>query len=148
VKLDSVDSSTPQYIYEEGSITRGLNMYVFQGRLYVGAWDNGFETFLSAPINAGEWSHIGLVLDANSGKLRGYLDGRKFDAGNAGVLERHGGQARIGGESNLGTRFHDSNQTFVNRIYGMTGVLDDLRVYDRALADYEIAALAEKHSLD
>jgi hypothetical protein len=76
------------------------------------------------------------------------LDGRKFDAGNAGVLERHGGQARIGGESNLGTRFHDSNQTFVNRIYGMTGVLDDLRVYDRALADYEIAALAEKHSLD
>ena len=72
-----------QTLYEQGSISRGLNMYIDGGRLYVGVYntsDNGGDTpwgpvFISTPITAGATHHAVLVFDRSSNELRLYVDG-------------------------------------------------------------------------
>lgn len=150
-------SSRKQVIYKEGGANRGLNIYVDSGRIYVGGWnavasESGWSgTFLSTDqINSGQWHHVALVLDGGpsvaSGELEAYLDGVLFGTGSGSQLWLHGGDIGIGrvdgladGLSSL-TKFHSGNAT--NDAHGFAGMIDEVRVYNRALTVSAIATLA------
>jgi hypothetical protein len=63
----------PQVIYEEGGITRGFNIYVDSGKLYVGAWNTPDYVWRgewpSVPYYPNRWYFAGLVLRDARDKL-------------------------------------------------------------------------------
>jgi hypothetical protein len=151
-------SNRKQVIYEEGGSGRGFNIYVYNGRLYVGAWNNPTSqsnwqgTYLStSAISSNQWHHVILVLDAQpgvktlqSGVLRAYLDGVKFGTGKGSQVWSHGDDIGIGG-INQNTQFHDGDKQGT-ATHTLAGSVDEVRVYNRALTDAEIAALATQAS--
>ena len=76
-KVDSVDfADHKQTIYEQGGTVRGLNIYIYDGLLYVGGWnepdgesdwDPGTWLVTDADaITSGTWHHVALTLDASA----------------------------------------------------------------------------------
>lgn len=85
------DVSTKQQIYEQGSNDRGINVYVRNGAIYVGAWnipntdgtgDNwGFSSTNTASIATETEYIVTLEFDGNSGgtgTVTAYLNGQSF----------------------------------------------------------------------
>ena len=62
-------SDRKQVIYEEGGDGKGLNVYVFDGEIYVGKWEGGGGTgeWPSTPIESGTWYEAALVLRDGTG---------------------------------------------------------------------------------
>ncbi|MEM8502468.1 MAG: NF038122 family metalloprotease [Cyanobacteria bacterium P01_D01_bin.1] len=147
---DKNTSEHKQVLYEEGGGTRGLNIYIHDGRLYAGGWNlpsnqsNWAGTYLqTGDIVSGRWHHVTLVLDGDEqvrdGAFTAYLDGVRFGSGEGSQLWRRSGNVGFGAV-NDGTRFHDgtSGSTGSN---AFAGSLDEARIYNRALEDAEIALL-------
>ncbi len=130
--------SRKQVIFEQGDFDSGMNAYIDNGQLIFGTWGPGFSTFMSASIDSGHWHHIAWAIDANSGKSRAYLDGKKFEVGVAGSILP--GVLTIGRVGSGGTRLHTGFSGFGTQ--GYAGKVDDVRVFDRALGDNEIQGLA------
>ena len=146
---DATIDSRKQVIYEQGSTTRGLNLYVFDGRLYAGGWNtpqaesNWGGKFLSSDkIESGRWHHVALVLNGGPTvaprALTAYLDGARIGRRQGSQLWNHSGGIGIG-HVNGTTLFHDGT---VGSTDGLAGMIDDVRVYDRALPAAEVADLA------
>ena len=148
-------SDRKQVIYEEGGLTRGLNIYLDQGTLYVGGWnaiesDSWAGTYLSTDaIAPNTWHHVTLALDVEDGSealqpgaFTAYLDGNKFGEGEGSQLGGHGRNIGLGGLDQE-TKFHDGN-AFDRGTHGLAGSLDDIRLYNRALTDEEIVLLASR----
>lgn len=77
------------------------------------------------------WYHLTGVRDARSGTLSLYVDGRKVDSRNACAAERSTGHTVIG-----------RGQYGGQQVDFLRGAVDDVRIFDRALSDTEVAALA------
>ena len=146
---DKTVNNRAQLIFEEGGDTRGLSIYVHDGRLYVGGWNrpsdesNWGGTFLNTDqIQSGQWHHVALVLNGGSAvtndALRGYLDGVEFASGPGSQLWAHTAASAIG-QAAAGFRLHSGFQSGGN---GWEGMLDDMRVYNRALTASEVTTLA------
>jgi hypothetical protein len=85
--VDDKDIGSPkQVIYEQGGRTKGLNLYVYDGYLYGGAWnrtnsqsDWDGSHISSAAITSGGWHHVALTLSGTetvqADALKMYLDG-------------------------------------------------------------------------
>jgi Cadherin-like domain/Concanavalin A-like lectin/glucanases superfamily len=145
-----------QVVYEEGGVRRGLNIYVHNGRLYIGGWNNESSqsnwqgTYLSTgAISSDRWHHVTLVLNApenstmpQAGAMVGYLDGKRFGTGSGSQVKSHADDIGIGG-LNQSTQFHDGDITKAGT-NGLKGNIDNVRIYNRVLNDSEIAALASK----
>ncbi|QUY45864.1 putative Ig domain-containing protein [Acaryochloris marina] len=156
-KTDTLQAGK-QVIYEEGGSTRGLNIYLDDGHLYVGGWNrkqsNWNGTFLSTDqVEADTWHHVSLILDAQAGQnhvqqqaLSAYLDGEQFDSGAGAQLKSHSNDIGIGGV-NQSTRFHDG-KGYGRGTRGLDGIIADARVYNRALSDLEIEQLANINPAD
>ena len=119
------DVKSRQVLFEQGGYANGLNMYIQDGRLYMGGWNTTANSrwntdassnhglYLKANISAGQTYHAVLVMkgdnDGRAGKLKGYLNGRKFGAlTGVGTLPSHDGNASVGALHGT-TRFHDGN---------------------------------------
>ncbi len=136
-------SPEKQVIYQEGDAGDGLNIYVENGQLYVGAWaESSFATFLNTSVESNKWYHVALVIDSQIGKIRGYLDGNKFDAGNAALVRATQAKISLGRVAAHGTRFH-TGVVLIGDSHGLQGKINDVRIYDRVLGDAEIAVLSE-----
>ncbi|MEV6983251.1 LamG-like jellyroll fold domain-containing protein [Sphaerisporangium sp. NPDC051017] len=86
---------------------------------------SGTEGEVNAPqdLPSNTWSHLALSYDGT--KLQFYVNGNKVDeSAFSGNLRADGGPLRIGGNSVWGEYF--------------AGVIDEVRVYDRALSESEI----------
>ncbi|MCM1981745.1 T6SS effector amidase Tae4 family protein [Lyngbya confervoides] len=151
-KADDPTKGKKQVIYEEGGPQGGLNIYLDEGRLYAGGWDrkhaNWSGTFLSTnQVEANQWHHVVLVLDADPGKhpqagaFSAYLDGQQFGEGVGTALRFHHDGIGIG-RAYQSTRFHDK-KGFGGGNRGLAGVIADVRVYDRALSGAEINDLCD-----
>ena len=153
-KAEDVGINTQkQVIYEEGGGARGLNIYLYDGALYVGGWqgvsDNPWITFLSTnSITSNSWHHVTLVLDAEQGNpaiqanaFRAYLDGIEFATGEGGELGEHPNPASLGA-INVGTKFHDVGNVDGFGIEAFAGHIDEFRVFNRAVGLPEIEELA------
>ncbi len=154
---DAAVNDRKQVIYEQGGVHRGLNIYLHDGQLYVGGWntptaESGWAgTFLTTgAVPSGTWHHVALVLDGNGSispeAIRGYLDGVPFGSGPGSQVWAHTGDIGIGQATgviesvNGGTKYHTGN-TFEDGD-GLRGLVDDFRVYNRALSDQEINVLS------
>ena len=150
-KLDSTNGR--QVIFEEGGGSRGFNIYIDNGSLYVGGWDKKKDsgdvdtwngTWLNlGTVTAGEWYHAAFVLDAtaNPGNLsatafKAYLNGVEAAAGNGMQMSSHSDGCALG-KVNGGTVFHGSGT-----VSAFIGKIDDLAIWNRALSSAELALLA------
>ena len=138
-------SSTKQVLYEEGGGTRGLNVYLESGTLYVGGWnnnENGWgETFLTTPLSDSAWHHVALVLDApgtTNGDFIAYLDGFEFARGAGAALNAHSADIAIGAMRDA-TRFHDGTSSGTANWF--EGLVDEFHLWNRALSTTEIGQL-------
>ena len=93
-------------------------------------------------IESGCWYHVALVLDAtdeyDDGALQAYLDGQLFGRGPGIQLPEHDDDGAVGTSVET-TRFHE-HQIFKGQ--GFRGLIDDLRIYNRALTAEEVKVLA------
>jgi hypothetical protein len=142
---EDVDAPGRQMLFEEGAGTRGLNIYLEDGRLYVGGWNraesNWSGTWLSTDaVQSGRWHHVTLVLDGGAtvtdGAFHGYLDGVRFGSGEGSQLWPHSGDINVGNGGD--TRYPDGTGSAADPF---TGYIDEFRAYSRALSDHDIAVL-------
>jgi hypothetical protein len=138
-----------QVLFEAGGTSRGLSLYLFQGRVYVGAWNTANDAsadtpwasgpaFVSAPVDAGVTHHLAMVYDADANRLAGFLDGVSIGTvAGIGTLHTATADNAIGAMRD-GARFHDSltgGQGFF-----FDGVIDEVAVYSEALPTGRIVA--------
>lgn len=136
-----VNKTTKQVIYEEGGGTRGLNIYLDGGRLYVGGWNKPSSETNWAPgtylytstVSSNRWHHVTLRLENGTGsvqpdKFKGFLDGTEFGSGSGSQLYKHGGDVCIGRSG--GTNFHDLNNAGTG--YFFEGKIDEVRIWNEA----------------
>jgi hypothetical protein len=81
------------------------------------------------PENA--WSHFAVVADRTQGKIRYYLNGKLDSAG--GIPPGFTGSLDVDGDLSIGSRW----QPFL-------GMLDEVKIFRRALTEDEIRASYEK----
>jgi hypothetical protein len=151
---DVAISSRKQIVYEEGGSVRGLAIYLFDSRVYIGGWNavsgesNWGGTYLSSSnIVSSSWHHLTLVLDGTNtledGAFTAYLDGRLVGSGQGSQLWPHSDAIGAGG-LNGGTLLHDAT---ASGNHGFAGKIDDLRIYNRALSPADVESLA-RNDLD
>ncbi len=143
------DTSGRQVLYEQGGSTNGLNLYVHDGSLYLGAWAGNAGTWgawLDTPIEAERRYHVALVYDNETGVdgfrgMVGYLDGLPFMtlaaddfSGTFGTLPTHTDAVAIAGV-NGNTRFHDNVTTGQHYF---TGLIDEVALYNYPLSAEQI----------
>ncbi len=103
---------------------------------------NGSYIIGTTPINDGEWHHIVSVYPEGGtvmGDLRHYVDGKLEEVSGLGntTLEVNTADATTGTEVTIGSRLQGTE----DHQYAI-GSIDDVAVWDRALTEQEIAALA------
>ena len=140
-------SSRKQVIWEEGAQARGLNIYVFDGQLYVGGWNDVDEEsgwagswISTANISASTWHQVVLTLkggvDVEGKVLAGYLDGERFGMETGSQVWSHGGDVAAGAVDQ-DTVFHDG-AVDVDVGHELAGKIDDVRMYNRTLGTFEV----------
>ena len=130
------DINKMQVLYEEGGANSGINIYIFGGKIFSGAWNGTNGLWLSYNISEGKWHMVSLVFDYYSGVFKLYLNGRLVNYTYLTFfIGRHEENDAIGGVIE-NTRFH--NGTFIGNGYYFVGIIDEVRIYDRALSDEEI----------
>ena len=144
------DVTNRQVLFEEGGTSRGLNIYIDDGQLYVGAHnipETGFTpTFISTPIQAGQEISVALVLNGTDSvqpdALVGYVNGQSFGSAPGSQIHQHSAGIGLGGV-NQSTVFHDGNFTGATG-FNFGGTIDDFSLYNRALSSGEINSLANQ----
>lgn len=152
-KLDAV--SGRQLVYEEGGSLRGFNIYVDNGTLYVGGWDKNKDgtdvdtwagTWLDlGPVNAGEWTHVAMILDATldpihlaADTFKAFRNGVAAGSGNGMQMSAHSDDLGIGAV--VGSTVYHDGATSGNGTFA--GKVDDLAIWNRALTAEEVTSLA------
>jgi len=104
----------------------------YKGRVYF--YISGGSNYCKVPVPYYRWSHVAGTFDGTTMKL--YVDGDICDTRDlpAGTRIRSGTMVRIGGGNRKGAYYN--------------GIIDDVRVYGRALTGDEIAALAVRPGTD
>jgi hypothetical protein len=145
-KCDDVDKEGKQTIFEEGGRTRGAVIYVFEGQVYVGAWNraeyNWNGEWISAPIGSDEWHAVSFVIRDASGaveddKFEMWMDGQLIESRSGGQLHGHGDDTGIGA-TNQNVVFHDDDGSGSGRDF-FGGVIDEVWILNDALTPEELA---------
>ncbi|MBT5419455.1 MAG: HYR domain-containing protein, partial [Candidatus Cloacimonetes bacterium] len=85
--IDKNINTRKQVIWEEGGMFNGLNIYVYDGKLYMGVYCAGTglgpqgNWIHTSAIQSGQWHNAVLVFDGTQTagqRLKGYLDGNLF----------------------------------------------------------------------
>ncbi|MEM9325988.1 MAG: Calx-beta domain-containing protein [Bacteroidota bacterium] len=141
----SLDVTTRQMLYEEGGGVRGLSIYIDNGSLYIGGWNNNDDdggattpwpspgpptnntVFTTRPIAPNSNNFVFLQFDflagtgAIDGDVSASINGENLvTVDGAGRLFAHPGDIGIGG-INEGTVVHDSNEGSVQNYNGNMG---------------------------
>ncbi len=142
------DVATRQVLYEEGGTTRGLNVYLDSGSLYVNGWnvandDSGATTpwgplYVSTPVAPSTRHQVALVFDQTAGTIVGYLDGQSFgEVDGVGKLFPHSANVAIGARRD-GSYFYDGPSPGNGNHF--EGIIDEVSLYDAALSPDRIYA--------
>ncbi|MCK4699486.1 MAG: hypothetical protein KAT38_04115, partial [Bacteroidales bacterium] len=109
------DVTARQVLYEQGGGTRGLNIYIEGGNLFIAGWneanDDGGATTpwlfnaVNTPVGTTETHYAILEFNSDSTWIKGYVDGNLIGTINGvGKLFNHGGDIGLGA-MNDGSRF-------------------------------------------
>ena len=149
---DDVDiADHKQVLYEEGGTARGFNLYVFDGDVYIGAWNkeeygwNG--AWPSVSVASDMWYHVALVLrdttnEIESDKLEMWLNGELVASEDGGALFGHGAGIGIG-KVNGDTVFHNDELISGTDVHHFGGSIDEVIVYNSAFDEADLAEYAE-----
>ncbi|MEW6303140.1 MAG: choice-of-anchor P family protein [Verrucomicrobiota bacterium] len=111
--------------------TADFGSAVLNGRFALGIGNPDTTVVTTTAINDGAWHHVAATRNADTGEIRLYVDGVLNNSGTGPTGARAAAPAlRIG-----------SIQTGAAAGF-LNGAIDEVRLYDRALADAEIALLA------
>ncbi|MCP3999122.1 MAG: LamG domain-containing protein, partial [bacterium] len=134
-----------QVLMEQGSVSRGFNIYLDGGKLYAGMYntaDNGGNTpwgpvWLSTGVSLGTDYHVVMVLDGAGDLLSLYVNGALADSGSGvGDLYNHSLSA-IGAQRNW-ARYHTG--AVQGDLNFFDGTLDEIAVYNSVLSSGTVAA--------
>ena len=151
----NADSLQPrQTIFEEGGTIRGLNIYLDQGKIYFGGWnqpenESGWEgTFIDADLSSG-WHLATLTLDATlwtmatePNTFKAYVDGELIGSGDGSQLWSHSDPTAFGAVAGA-TLFHDGA---ANAGSYLMGEIAKPKIFNRVLSASEIANLYNNFS--
>lgn len=122
------DVTTKQQIYEQGGATRGLNVYLRAGNLYVGAWNGASDgagspwsfDAVSTAVSTDTEYIVSIEFDGNNtttGSLRVYLNGQSVGTiANVGLLYAHADDIGIGDVA--GSSLYDDGGSAAASFYG------------------------------
>ena len=139
-----------QTIFEEGGRTRGFVVNVFDGKVYVGAWNRAEYQWAgawpSAPVESNRWYHVALVLRDTTNaveddKFEMWLDGEMIASEPGGQLFAHGDNTGIA-HTNQNSVFHDDDGAG-NNIHYFGGIIDEVIVYNSAFDADDFAEYAD-----
>lgn len=135
-----VSKNQKQVIFEEGGRTRGLVLYVFEGKVYIGGWNraeyNWNGEWLSVDIKSNQWYHVALVIRDAEGKVESdrlemWLDGRLVKKSDGGQLHPHGDDNAIG-SLKQNVVYHDEGGGITGYADWFHGLLDEVLIYNSA----------------
>ncbi len=144
------DITSRQMIYEEGGTVRGINVYIDNGSIYLGFWNDtndgdGRQAFVSTntPVSASTNYYITLVYDYSNytgpsgpnGFLRGMINGTAFSFSGTTTSRLYSHPGNIGlGAMNNGTCYHDNSCPNSNgNYYG--GDIFEFIAYNSAISE-------------
>lgn len=147
---DNVKKGQKQVIFEEGGRTRGLAIYVFDGKIYGGAWNRAEYQWqgewLSDEIKSNTWYHVAVVIRDAAGKVEKdkfelWVDGKLIDKADGGQLHAHGDNNGIG-YVHQNAVFHDDagGGTLIDWFGGM---IDEVVIYSSSFTKADIEALTK-----
>ena len=143
--FNAADIAPLQMLYEEGGRINGLNIFLDQGRIHVGAWANRSGQWLSLPTTANQWHHVAYVYD--QGQFSLFYDG----VGNQSVatgfnsIPNHTGANGLGGVNGWTLIGNAGSEQLGTSVY-YTGFLAGVGFDSAALNAAEIANLADQTS--
>lgn len=134
VKFNSV-SGLQNIFRRDGEVAPNPRMYLFRlngGKLEVYFIFSGLPSSTGATLTTNTWYHLALVVSYSGGSTYGqmYLNG----ATTGGQVSASGSMPTGAIEMNIGAAFRTSEE--------LNGLIDDARLYSRALSGSEIASIA------
>jgi type II secretory pathway pseudopilin PulG len=129
-------------IYEEGATVNGLNVYIKNGKVYAGAWsesDSWNGVWISTNTTANAWHQVVYVFDSTNGIFKLYYDGKFATSATVPTsIAPHSGNDAIGMNVD-GTKWNTGDDSSAGEYFA--GKIDEVRFYDYALTDSDVAAL-------
>lgn len=94
--FNAADTASLQMLYEEGGRINGLNIFIDQGQVKVGAWANRAGQWLSQTITTNQWHHVAYVFD--QGQFSLFFDGNQVQSVSTGfsTIPNHSGANALG----------------------------------------------------
>jgi hypothetical protein len=132
------DVNNRRVLWEEGGNTNGLNIYVENGYLYAGAWDNNAGNWTNLTTTSGEWHSVGFVYDSANFVIILFQDNLTSTA-TVGFTEvsGHTGGTNLGISDNC--RYHDDTTGTGS---SFDGIIDDYYVWDEVLTIGQLEELS------
>ncbi len=140
-KADSVAGATYRMLYEEGGSVNGMNIYIYDGRIYAGAWSEGDGwqgNWSSFPVTADEWHFAALIFDGPGGSVSLFYDGHLNTSNSYSTqVAGHSGDDGIGwmdgsSKGHLGDLSGGGNY--------FNGTIDEFMAFGRALSNEQLNA--------
>jgi hypothetical protein len=156
-KCDDVNKQGKQTVFEEGGLTRGLTIYVFNGEVYVGGWNKAdYEpqwnpgSWMSAPINSNQWYAVALVIRDGTpaqedDKFEMWMNGNLIGKAPGAEIWNHGNDNAIG-YTNQNVVFHDGDGSGDGWFF--EGAVDELWILNDALTEAELGAWVGGEQVD
>jgi len=153
-KCDDVHKPGKQTVFEEGGTTRGSNIYVSEGLLYVAAWNraeyNWDGAWPSVPIESGQWYVAAMVIRdggeaVDPDKFEMWLNGDLVAQEPGGHLHNHADDGAFG-YTRVNTVFHDGNASpALGHYFG--GTIDEVWILNEALTPAQLGSLGPNPAL-
>ncbi len=139
--FNAADTAPLQMLYEEGGRINGLNIWIDQGHINVGAWANRSGQWLSQPTTANQWHHVAYVYD--QGQFSMFYDSALVGSADIGftTIPNHPGANALGGVNGR-TRISNTNELGTSSYY--TGLLAGVTYDSAALLLSDIDAMATR----
>ena len=138
-------------LYQEGGTSRGLNLYLDSGLLYVGGWNNGERGWNQTYLAVADQRFRALGTTWPSPSMppaprpsfrmpsSAIFDGNEFARGSASQINAHAGNISIGAKRDA-TRYHDGNSGGAGDFFA--GYIDEFHLFNnRTLNIDEIGQL-------
>lgn len=139
---NTADVTGTQMVYEEGGRINGINVFVQDSSISVGAWQNQTGAWLTAPTTADEWHHVAYTYDSLNGTFSLYSDGvLAASTAASGAIPVHTGASALGGVNGR-TRIDNGAAGIITGGLFFDGQLSQSEFFDTPLSPAEVTALA------
>jgi hypothetical protein len=121
---------------EVGGVVSDFGMSVYNGKLAFGVGASDITVFSNANVNTGQWVLVTATRVKSTGAMKIYVNGVLDNTGTGGLQSLNAPTTLyIGADANI-----NPSASFLN------GLIDDVRIYNRALSDTEVLGLYRQNA--